>query len=101
MQLFWNGEYRLCDGALGSFKRSSTACRRSASSLGGSAVSGACEEERKKKKIIYGYGIRITVILRNIRVRQLGTTERTMFQIMNFPLNAVIKATVAVWATIA
>ena len=51
MQLFWNGEYRLCDGALGSFKRSSTACRRSASSLGGSAVSGACEEERKKKKI--------------------------------------------------
>jgi hypothetical protein len=50
MQLFWNGEYRLCDGALGSFKRSSTACRRSASSLGGSAVSGACEEERKKKK---------------------------------------------------
>ncbi len=34
-------------------------------------------------------------------VRQLGTTERTMFPIMNFPLNAVIKATVAVWATIA
>ena len=26
------------------------------------------------------------MILRNIRVRQLGTTERTMFQIMNFPL---------------
>ena len=56
---------------------------------------------KEKEKIIYGYGIRITVILQNIRVRQLGTTERTMFQIMNFPLNAVIKATVAVWATIA